>query len=147
MQLFGILLDGTLQSEFSSKKRNVHLTSKMRPLFDMNWKRIILDEAHLIKNPKTAVAKASFTLNAEARWCVTGTPLQNSLVDIYSLLRFIRHEPWSDYSIWKRICPAPDMNKNTSTDTMAQKASLDRMKMVLSSLILRRTKQSLSSQG
>jgi len=118
----------------------------------MNWKRVILDEAHLIKNPKTAVAKASFALNAEARWCLTGTPLQNSLDDIYSLLRFIRHEPWSDYGLWKRISPSQE--KCTISAPTAEgakivdhKLSLERVKMVLSCLILRRTKQSLSSQG
>lgn len=149
--MYNFLLDGTLQSEFHTLAKNGLVSCKDRPLFSMNWKRIILDEAHLIKNPKTAVAKASFALNAEARWCLTGTPLQNSLDDMYALLKFIRHEPWSDYVLWKKMSQAHEKSTVNSLadggNYMTQKGSLELVKKVLAPLILRRTKHSLSSQG
>ena len=51
-----------------------------------------MDEAHSIKNPKTAVFKACAELKAHHRWCLTGTPIQNHLNDCHALLRFLRYE-------------------------------------------------------
>lgn len=44
------------------------------------WETIILDEAHLIKNPNTDTAKAIFSLHANHRMALTGTPIQNEVV-------------------------------------------------------------------
>jgi len=56
---------------------------------DNFWNRIILDEAHYIRNPKGTVHKDILKLKAKSRWCLTGTPIQNYLSDICSLLAFI----------------------------------------------------------
>nr|GMC93962.1 putative SWI/SNF-related matrix-associated actin-dependent regulator of chromatin subfamily A member 3-like 3 [Ipomoea batatas] len=41
----------------------------------VDWCRIVLDEAHTIKNWRTMSARAAFTLFAHCRWCLTSTPL------------------------------------------------------------------------
>nr|GMC93966.1 putative SWI/SNF-related matrix-associated actin-dependent regulator of chromatin subfamily A member 3-like 3 [Ipomoea batatas] len=41
----------------------------------VDWRRIVLDEAHTIKNWRTMSARAAFTLFAHCRWCLTSTPL------------------------------------------------------------------------
>ena len=53
------------------------------------FERIILDEAHSIKNYKSVSAIAACRLRAKYRWALTGTPIQNDLLDMYSLLRYI----------------------------------------------------------
>lgn len=49
--------------------------TKKGPLFSINWRRIVLDEAHAIRNFSTARAKAAFQLEAKSRWMLTGTPM------------------------------------------------------------------------
>jgi SNF2 family DNA or RNA helicase len=59
------------------------------PLFQINWRRVVLDEAHLIKMRKTNQARSAFALSAERRWCITATPIQNGIMDLYRLLLFL----------------------------------------------------------
>lgn len=54
------------------------------------WYRVILDEAHIIKDRNTQTAKACFALNSERRWLLTGTPIQNSLDDFFSFVHFLK---------------------------------------------------------
>lgn len=43
----------------------------------ISWQRVMLDEAHFIKDRSTSTAKAVFALTSLYKWCLTGTPLQN----------------------------------------------------------------------
>ncbi len=52
------------------------------------WAIAVLDEAQTIKNPDSQAARAAFRLQADARFCLTGTPVENRLEDLWSLLRF-----------------------------------------------------------
>ncbi|KAK6524132.1 hypothetical protein TWF694_005793 [Orbilia ellipsospora] len=56
-----------------------------------HWKRIVLDEAHVIRERKNIQVKRIFALDADYRWCITGTPVQNKLDDYGSLLEFLKH--------------------------------------------------------
>lgn len=55
---------------------------------------VVLDEAHNIKERSTNAAKASFALQAKYRWCLSGTPLQNRVGELYSLVRFLGADPF-----------------------------------------------------
>ena len=54
-----------------------------------NWNTVILDEAHLIRNPDTQAAIATTKLNAQFRIALTGTPIQNKKRDLFSLFQFV----------------------------------------------------------
>ena len=58
-------------------------------LNEQTWSFVILDEAQAIKNPRTKMAKAIYSLKASHRLCLTGTPLENHLGDIWALMRFL----------------------------------------------------------
>jgi SNF2 family DNA or RNA helicase len=46
-------------------------------LFKTQWKRVHMDESHEVRNPKTRTFRALLLLQAESKWCITGTPIVN----------------------------------------------------------------------
>jgi len=71
-------------------------------LFREPWDRVVLDEAHKIRNGSGMVACFARKLKAPLRWVITGTPLVNSLKDVVSLLAFIGVPTSAMYSWEKR---------------------------------------------
>lgn len=134
---------GTLQAEFRSQrdagtdKRMPAKKTTILPLLSRNWKRVILDECHIIKNHSTMVAKACCLLRAERRWAVSGTIIQNSLEDVFSLMRFLRHEPFCEHAFWS----------NAVTKTPDFSVALNRVKKILSPIMIRRTKETRDKTG
>ncbi|KAF9332794.1 hypothetical protein BGZ91_011554 [Linnemannia elongata] len=83
---------------------------KKRPigaLFKAHFHRIILDEAHIIKNKNTKASLACASLASTYRWCLTGTPIQNSVNELYSLIRFLRIRPYCDWDEFRNKISNP----------------------------------------
>ncbi|KAG8900552.1 hypothetical protein FRC01_010095, partial [Tulasnella sp. 417] len=74
---------------------------KHAALFERPWLRVVLDEAHTIKGRTTQGAKACYALQAKFRWCLTGTPIQNSVEELFSLLHFLQVRPLNDWDTFK----------------------------------------------
>ncbi|CAD7701108.1 unnamed protein product, partial [Ostreobium quekettii] len=72
------------------------------------WCRIVLDEAHSIKERRCNTAHAAFALKSKYKWALSGTPLQNRVAELYSLIRFIRTYPYSYYFCRKCDCKCID---------------------------------------
>ena len=59
-------------------------------LYSVDWRRVVVDEGHNLRNPKSKGAHAAYALMAHSRWILTGTPIVNNLKDLYSHIKFIR---------------------------------------------------------
>ncbi|WYZ38562.1 hypothetical protein EsH8_III_000476 [Colletotrichum jinshuiense] len=81
-------------------------------IHQIDFHRIILDEAHSVKTRTTMTAKACFALKTEYRWCLTGTPLQNRIGEFFSLIRFLQVKPFSSYLCKQCPCAGLDWNLN-----------------------------------
>jgi SNF2 family DNA or RNA helicase len=88
------------------------------PLYKLKWGRVIFDEAHHLKGRNTQIFKSVSTLKADIRWFVTGTPIQNSIHDLYSLCALLG-------------VPA------------AYYANKDNIRTIVKALVLKRTKKSV----
>lgn len=122
----------TLSNEFRDMERKGR--ENMSPLFQLCFHRIVLDEAHNIKNPNSQQAKAVTYVAAERRWAVTGTPIQNHIDDLFSLFRFVRVEPHGDHKWWNKYVSKPFEKDETRAQAVS---TLD---VLIRDLILRRTK-------
>jgi SNF2 family DNA or RNA helicase len=73
-------------------------TPKGDTLYHVNLNGIILDEVHTIRNPRTIKHRNCCKLKGEIRWGLTGTPISNKYLDIYSIFKWIRllgiQKPW-----------------------------------------------------
>ncbi|CCM03968.1 uncharacterized protein FIBRA_06124 [Fibroporia radiculosa] len=91
------VLESCFRKQENGFKRKGKIIKERSPIHQIHWNRIILDEAHNIKERSTNTAKATFELQGNFRWCLSGTPLQNRVGELYSLIRFLGGDPFSYY--------------------------------------------------
>ncbi|XP_072975631.1 putative SWI/SNF-related matrix-associated actin-dependent regulator of chromatin subfamily A member 3-like 1 [Typha angustifolia] len=109
------------------------------PIQKIKWYRVILDEAHVIKNFAAQQTKAVIALKAERRWVVTGTPIQNSSFDLFPHMAFLRFEPFSIKNYWLSLVQRPL--------DQGSKSGLSRLQALLGAISLRRTKTAQNGKG
>lgn len=86
------------------------------PLHSVRWERVILDEAHFIKDRRCNTARAVFALESECKWALSGTPLQNRVGELYSLIRFLQIFPYSYYFCKDCSCEILDTSMKKQCD-------------------------------
>lgn len=91
----------TTYGKVTAEMPDLEKRKKKGDLHKVKWLRIVLDEAHNIKNPKAKQSKAVCNLDASYRWTLTGTPVQNTVDDLFSLVSFLRVPGCSDYEWWR----------------------------------------------
>ncbi|KAF3770602.1 hypothetical protein M406DRAFT_271861 [Cryphonectria parasitica EP155] len=131
---------GVVLSEFNQIASKGGRKDGHRGIFSVNFFRIILDEAHNIKNRQSKTAKACYELSAEHRWVLTGTPIVNKLEDLFSLVRFLKVEPWNNFSFWRTFITVPFESGHFVK-------ALDVVQTVLEPLVMRRTKDMKTPTG
>lgn len=146
---------GTLTSEFKKKESRKEAEYIQRELNNPDfrrrpkdklallgrecmWYRIIIDEAHNIKNRNTKASKAAADLQSRYRLCMTGTPMMNSIDELYSLIRFLRIAP---YSAWSRFNSDIGRPMKHSSPPIRNQA-MNRVQILLKSIMCRRLKTS-----
>ncbi|XP_077219521.1 helicase-like transcription factor CHR28 isoform X2 [Tasmannia lanceolata] len=128
---------GSNKKSMKDKKRmdGALLESAARPLARVGWFRVVLDEAQSIKNHRTQVARACWGLRAKRRWCLSGTPIQNAVDDLYSYFRFLRYDPYAGYKSFCSTIKVPITRNPTN--------GYKKLQAVLKTIMLRRTKGTL----
>lgn len=102
------VLESVYRKQTYGFKRKSGLVKEPSALHNMNFYRVILDEAHNIKDRQSNTAKAVNNLRTEKRWCLSGTPLQNRIGEMYSLIRFLDIDPFSKYFCTKCDCASKE---------------------------------------
>ncbi|KAF1859540.1 hypothetical protein Lal_00010124 [Lupinus albus] len=165
---------GKKTKQFKKKKKEVteeheDVTGKdMSLIHAVKWERIILDEAHKIKDIYSKTAKAVFALESSYKWALSGTPILSSLGEMRSLVRFLQivpysyylctecncmsmtldrsseecpnctHHPYNHFCWWKKYVGKP--MKSHRNDSLRKRAKILLKNRVLKSILLRRTK-------
>ncbi|QRV98450.1 DNA repair protein RAD5 [Ceratobasidium sp. AG-Ba] len=125
--------DGFIVSDSDENKKRAKKNGGRGPLAATEWYRVVLDEAQNIRNRVTRSSRMMALLDSEYRWALTGTPVTNSLADLYGLIRFLHYAPWNDWSEFNdRIAKIQRSNP---------KLAGQRAQALLKKCLLRRTKQ------
>lgn len=91
-----------------------NLSSGKSILHSFQWDRIVLDEAHYIKDRRSNTTRAVLALQSSYKWALSGTPLQNRVGELYSLVRFLQIVPYSYY--FCKDCDCRCLDYSTSAD-------------------------------
>lgn len=102
-------------------------------LTSADWQRIVLDEAQNIKNPKAAQTKAILKLSAKHRLALTGTPVENRLLDLWSIFNFLNPGYLGKEAHFRKSFEIPIQKDN-------DKIKSTTLKKLVEPLILRRVK-------
>ncbi|KAK5289418.1 hypothetical protein LTR16_003014, partial [Cryomyces antarcticus] len=139
---FGTLATELKRKELNEERRRAEDGAREDELAligeNCKWYRVIIDEAQCIKNKSTKTARAACYLNAESRFCMTGTPMMNNIGELYSLIRFLRIKPYNE---WERfnldfVRPLKSGNEYGKNKAMKQ------LQALLKAILLRRNKKS-----
>lgn len=106
---------------------------------DYSFRYIIADEAQYLKNSNTQNAKSIKKIKADTRYALTGTPIENSLAELWSIFDFIMPDYLFTYKKFKTMYETPII-KEESQETMAK------LKMLIEPFILRRNKKEVLTE-
>uniref|UniRef100_H2ZUI0 E3 ubiquitin-protein ligase SHPRH n=1 Tax=Latimeria chalumnae TaxID=7897 RepID=H2ZUI0_LATCH len=94
---------------FRNQKRYMAVPS---PLVAVEWWRVCLDEAQMVECTTAKAAEMALRLTAINRWCVSGTPVQRGLEDLYGLVLFLGIDPYWVKHWWDQLLYRPYCRKN-----------------------------------
>jgi superfamily II DNA or RNA helicase len=106
---------------------------------DREWPVVILDEAQTLKNPASQMAKCLRKIPAKGRLGLTGTPLENSLQDLWTLTDWINPGLLGDRKSFQKTF-------RTAIEKQGDRAAQARLNRRLRPFMLRRTKESVASE-
>lgn len=133
----------SIAAEFCRGKSTLHRIEWYRVVLDEGSTRptrelctMLIDLAHFIRNPATQQFRAIHALPSRLRWCLTGTPIQNTLEDLGALVKFLKVPVLEDLVLFRKHVTVPVI-----TGVSGRFANLRRL---LEAMCLRRTKSLLN---
>ena len=135
---FDIILTtyNTISTEWKRYKSSRQDVTKAS-LFSIQWHRIVIDEAHTIRTKHGLNSKTICSLRSNHRWCITGTPIQNRLCDLYSLFRFLKVHPFDDAKVFENEISQPWKNE-------VDKTALEKLQALVRMIAIRRPRAVIS---
>eukprot|EP00127_Corallochytrium_limacisporum_P003981 Clim_evm30s156 gene=Clim_evmTU30s156 len=142
----------TKESQTNKRKLYEFDVEKAGNIFRVFWHRIILDEASRIKDALGQSSTAVYCLQGKHRWCLTGTPVENGVHDLYSLFRFLRYRPFNSPVVFGRVfmdmkcTPQMAVSRLTEMKIENQKfqgETVKKLRHALAAIMMRRTKEFL----
>lgn len=104
--------------------------------------RIILDEAQNIKNKLAIASRAVASLNGTYRFCLSGTPMQNNIDELYPIIRFLGIRPYNSFEKFRADISIP-LKDNNQYDSRDREGSMRKVRAILKAILLRRTKTTM----
>lgn len=116
---------------------------------NIKWTYLVVDEGHRLKNFKSQLFSKLKELQCSNRLLLTGTPLQNNLIELWSLLNFILPNVFHDFHTFKNYFNLEEFEKlkkdgdedNSLIDLKMKKALVENLHTILKPFILRRLKK------
>ncbi|KAK7205421.1 SNF2 family N-terminal domain-containing protein [Myxozyma melibiosi] len=127
---------GTLSAEWQRFEKGLGNSQ----LYRLRYLRVVLDEAHTIRNRASLISRSCCEVKADRRWALSGTPIVNRLEDLYALVKFLGIEPWSHFTFWRTFVTTPYESKDYLK-------ALDVVQTILEPILLRRTKSMKQKDG
>ena len=152
MELRSKLRDSVTSNELDGKKMmNVIVTSYEIAMNDraafssIRWRYIVVDEGHRLKNMNCRLIRELKQYNSANRLLLTGTPLQNNLSELWSLLNFLLPEIFDDLRVFESWFDAKDIHEKDEertriTDQEQNESILSTLHQILTPFLLRRVK-------
>ncbi|KAA8651812.1 hypothetical protein EYZ11_011992 [Aspergillus tanneri] len=112
-------------------------------LAQYQWRYIIVDEGHRLKNMNCRLIKELLTYNSANRLLITGTPLQNNITELWSLLHFLLPEIFNDlnsFQSWFDFSSMLDNSGQTDVIERRKRNLVSTMHSILKPFLLRRVK-------
>ncbi|KAF9922535.1 DNA repair protein rad16 [Linnemannia zychae] len=104
---YSIIEAGYRKQKYGVRKKDVTVKEDSL-LHRINWHRIVLDEAHNIKERSCNTARSAFALVSDRKWSLSGTPMQNRVGELYSLIRFMQADPFGYY--YCKLCSCKSLH-------------------------------------
>jgi SNF2 family DNA or RNA helicase len=128
-----------------NNKKEEFPTSYHSPFFtsDAKFYRTILDEVQWIKNKATNASLSVTSINSHFRWCLSGTPLQNKIDELYPYMRFLRIKPYNQESRFRFDILNPLKSRSEQFDSFEKDKAMSKVRILLKAILLRREKNSV----
>ncbi len=125
----------TIITSYDSLKRDIDEYNSIKA----DFKYVIADEAQYIKNGNTQNAKSLKSLKSDIRFALTGTPIENSLAELWSIFDYIMPGYLFSYNKFKKNYEIPIIKEENAN-------YMEKLKMLIEPFILRRNKKEVLTE-